>query len=636
MNKKIVFLLCIPPICIGIALYLSGIIYFMIHSANTEIVTPYTIIEQWIYYSEDMRYQKSLVTALLIGFGIAVIAPTLLFLFNTKEKEELHGSARFATQDEIKKEGLTNNNGKGILIGQFNGFLGFFKTYLYFNSDSFILLIAPTRSGKGVGVVIPNLLVYNQSMVILDLKQENFSITSKYRAKYGQQVFLFNPFTENGQTHRYNPLGYVREGDCKIGDILTITTSFYPIDDPKNSFWNDQASNLFLGLALMVSETPSLPFTIGELLRQSSGKGKPLKEYLQGIMDDREKSSSPLSESCIDALNRFIALTDNSLSNVLASFNAPLKLWANPLFDAATSANDFDLRELRKKKMTVYIGITPDYLEQAERILNLFFSQLINLNTKELPEHNPELKYQCLLVMDEFTAMGRIGILAKSVSYMAGYGLRLLTIIQAPSQLDSVYGKEEARTYKTNHAGQILFAPRENEDAEEYSKAIGYKTVKAKSNSKTRGELKQTDSTSDQRRAVMLPQEIKEIGMWKEIICIENLKPIFCKKVQYFNDPVFIDRLKEVSSSLKSIEGIPTRDQLKNAITNKELQIEIPTLERIDSKPTPTLFDSPLNQPLPLSDHDIAPVQEEVETEEKYDESLLTTSYDDSDIPDFI
>nr|AEY78165.1 Type IV secretion system protein VirD4 [Aliivibrio fischeri] len=184
----------------------------------------------------------------------------------------------------------------------------------------------------------------------MDLKQENFSITSKYRAKYGQQVFLFNPFTENGQTHRYNPLGYVREGDCKIGDILTITTSFYPIDDPKNSFWNDQASNLFLGLALMVSETPSLPFTIGELLRQSSGKGKPLKEYLQGIMDDREKSSSPLSESCIDALNRFIALTDNSLSNVLASFNAPLKLWANPLFDAATSANDFDLRELRKKK----------------------------------------------------------------------------------------------------------------------------------------------------------------------------------------------------------------------------------------------------------------------------------------------
>lgn len=134
----------------------------------------------------------------------------------------------------------------------------------------------------------------------------------------------------------------------------------------------------------------------------------------------------------------------------------------------------------------------------------------------------------------------------------------------------------------------------------------------------------------------MLPQEIKEIGMWKEIICIENLKPIFCKKVQYFNDPVFIDRLKEVSSSLKSIEGIPTRDQLKNAITNKELQIEIPTLERIDSKPTPTLFDSPLNQPLPLSDHDIATVQEEVETEEQYDESLLATTYDDSDLPDFL
>ena len=623
MNKKMLFFACGSPLFIGLALYLAGITYFMLFGANIDAVTPYTIIEQWRDYHDDSRYQKSLTFSLLVGFGIAIVAPLLMMIFgDKKDKEELHGSARFATEDEVKKEGLTNNSGKGILIGQFGGIFGFFKTYIYFNNDRFILLIAPTRSGKGVGIVIPNLLVYNHSMVILDLKLENFSITSKYRAKYGQKVFLFNPFTENGQSHRYNPLGYVREGDLKIGDIFTITTSFYPTSDPKNSFWHDQASNLFLGLALMVSETPSLPFTIGELLRQSSGKGKPIKEYLHEIMTDRAKSSVPLSEPCIDSLNRFLSLTDNSLSNVLASFNAPLKLWSNPLFDAATSANDFDLRDLRKQRMTIYIGVTPDYLEQAERILNLFFSQLINLNTKELPEHNPELKYQCLLVMDEFTAMGRIGILAKSVSYIAGYGLRLLTIIQAPSQLDSTYGQEEARTYRTNHAGQILFAPRENQDAEEYSETIGYKTVKAKSNSKTRGKHGQTDSISDQRRAVMLPQEVKEIGMWKQIICIENLKPIFCKKVRYFNDPVFIDRLKEVSPSLALIKKIPTQEQLKAAIKNKELQIEIPTLERIQSKPLQPLFESPLDQPLPVEDVEV-----------HYDASQLETNYDEIDLP---
>jgi len=101
--------------------------------------------------------------------------------------------------------------------------------------------------------------------------------------------------------------------------------------------------------------------------------------------------------------------------------------------DAATSANDFDLRDVRKKRMTIYAAVTPDHLAEAGRLLNLFFSQLINLNTKTLPKHDPTLRFQCLLLLDEFAAIGRVGILTKAVAYMAGYGLRLLPIFQSVS-----------------------------------------------------------------------------------------------------------------------------------------------------------------------------------------------------------
>ena len=115
----------------------------------------------------------------------------------------------------------------------------------------------------------------------------------------------------------------------------------------------------------------------------------------------------------------------------MGTFKEPLNPWINPVIDAATSADDFLLTDVRKKKMTVYIGILPNKLAESRVIVNLFFSQLINQNTKELPQDNPDLKHQCLLLMDEFTSIGRVEIIAHSVSYMAGYNIRLFPIIQS-------------------------------------------------------------------------------------------------------------------------------------------------------------------------------------------------------------
>ena len=211
------------------------------------------------------------------------------------------------------------------------------------------------------------------------------------------------------------------------------------------------------------------------------------------------------------------------------------------MLDAATSANDFDLTQLRRKRMSIYVGVQPNKLAESRLILNLFFSQVINLNTRELPQNNPALKHQCLLLMDEFTSIGKVDIIASAVAYMAGYNLRLLPIIQSMAQLDATYGKEVSRTIITNHALQILFAPREQQDANDYSEMLGYTTLRRQNVTRGRDFSR---SESEDRRALMLPQELKALGSGREVFLYEGLPhPVLCDKVRYYQDPRFRRRL---------------------------------------------------------------------------------------------
>ncbi|MDF0503905.1 type IV secretory system conjugative DNA transfer family protein [Burkholderia cenocepacia] len=437
-----------------------------------------------------------------------------------------------------------------LVVGRWRG------RYLRFAGQQFVLLAAPARSGKGVGIVIPNLLTYSDSVVVLDIKQENFRLTAGFRRAHGQAVYLFNPFAEDGRTHRYNPLSVIADGMFRVGDILAIGYVLYPAGG-HDEFWKDQARNLLLGLVLLLwdlrearragaSGVPDYPITMGEVLRQSSGNGLPVKTYLNRMLIQYRQY---LSRACIDALNRFLTNDDKVLASILATFNAPLTIWANPIVDAATSANDFDLRDVRRRKMSVYLGVTPDHLSEAAILMNLMFSQLVNLNTKELAEDNPALKYQCLLLLDEMTAIGKIQIIARAVAYMAGYNLRLLSIVQSDSQLESVYGRADARTIVTNHAMQILFAPREQKDANAYSEMLGTRTERSRSTSRSNGMFGArggaSESFSDQRRALMLPQEIKELARDKEIILLENTKPILADRICYWRDRAFTSRVMD-------------------------------------------------------------------------------------------
>ena len=609
-----------------LGLYLSGCIYFLMQGGKVGDVTLSSFVQQWQHYHAHPDYEKALNIAAIAGFGSLILLPLLIAIAAAQKKPSLHGDARFATFPEIQKQGLTKpdnqDDGAGIVIGRMG------RTFLYYMGAAFVLLAAPSRSGKGIGVIIPNLLRWWHSCVVTDFKQENFSITAKFREQVLQQkVFLFNPYAEDGKTHRYNPLGYVRDGHLCVPDILAIAEIIYPTShgDSTAKYFAALAQNLFLGLALYVKHTPSLPFTMGEIVRQSKGCGKTLDEHLTTVLANRKD----LPEVCVNALQSFLAEDkERGQKNVLSSFSAPLIDWTNPIFDAATSANDFDLHALRRERMTIYIGITPDYIPVSGRILNLFFSHLISLNTKELPEQNPALKYKCLLLMDEFTAMGRSEIIGKANNYFAGYGLPLLTIVQNPAQLSARepigYGAETAKTLIGNHEAQIFYTP-EKEDAESLSGFLGNITVKIKSEQRTTGKSGKTISTSETKRPLMLPQELREMPFQKEIILLRGQKPIFCEKIHYFKEPVFINRLKQVSPSLAAINGIPTKAQLDTAIAKGELATTIPLISLETNKASPPTFESPLDD------------EEKVISSSSIQLNInsFNTSYSENNIPNF-
>lgn len=200
--------------------------------------------------------------------------------------------------------------------------------------------------------------------------------------------------------------------------------------------------------------------------------------------------------------------------------------------------------------MSIYVGVNPDDLHRLRPVLNLFFQQSIGLQTRELPDRNPRLKHQVMMLLDEFTALGRIPIIAESISYMPGYNVRVVLVIQTPAQLREVYGANGAETMLKSLAARIVFAPKDFPDAREISDELGFTTVKVKTLSKplmavfdARARRQRSVSVSEQRRALLLPQEVKSLGSGDAIIFYEGLRPILCKKIRYFDDRRFKARL---------------------------------------------------------------------------------------------
>ncbi|HET6912348.1 MAG TPA: type IV secretory system conjugative DNA transfer family protein [Rhodanobacteraceae bacterium] len=520
--------LCAVPVW----LWLAGHAYLGLafHGHGQPVATLMT----WPLYFHAYRSFASVRHDLLISGAAAtavVLAPVALFFI--KPQRAQHGQARFAKVREIRKAGLLDDASDGIIVGRRG------SKFLTASLQRYphVMLAAPTGSGKGVGVVIPNLLNWNHSVIVLDIKKENWEITAGFRAAHGHDVFLFDPASPLRQTHRWNPLAYIREdASLRVDDIQKIAHILFPDIAGTDPIWTASCRSLFLGLVLYLLETPGKQATLGQVARESFAGDD---QRFTGIIEARQAQGTPYSDSCTHALLDYVRTSDNTRTSIRKTFTSRFELFLNPILDAATSANDFDLEALRRRRTSIYIGITPDNLFRLSSLLNLFFQQVVDLNTRELPERNPALKYQCLLLLDEFRSLGKMPLIVEAVAFLRGYGVRLLPIFQSPSQIRELYGEEAARTFFQNHQVRISYTPPDMTVATEISRELGTYTYQARSTSRPSAFSKGTRSMSesDHARALLLPQEVKEIGEEEALILVKGCKPIQADKIRWHRDP---------------------------------------------------------------------------------------------------
>lgn len=568
----------IVMLCLGallVAQYLGGFFFLRSIRADVREASPLTLARYAYYYGHRADIRQRLIRSTAVG-AVVVLGTSLALLW--PRRRALHGDARFATRREIATAGLLGED--GIILGR----LG--RRCLMLRGQQGVALAAPPRAGKGTGVVVPNLLNWPDSLICVDIKKENWALTAGFRQRAGHACYLFDPFAEDGQTARWNPFFYVSsDAHRRVNDLQRIAEMLYP--DPPNvdPFWTASARSLFLGIALYLFETPALPKTIGEVLRQGmASDDEGFGHHWKRVIEGRNSGQRPLSSQCVQALYDVIDLAPVTASSIRKTFTSRLDLWLNPILDAATSGNDFDLRQLRCQSLSIYVGVNPDDLHRLRPVLALFFQQAIGLQTRVLPEHDPRLTRQVMMLLDEFTALGRIPIIAESISYLPGYNVRVVLVIQTPAQLREVYGPNSAETMLKSLAARIVFAPKDFADAREISDELGFTTVKVKTLSKplmdfadSKGRRQRSVSISEQRRALLLPQEVKALGNEQAIVFYEGLKPIRCRKIRYFADQRFKSRLYPPPSKPATERGEPlavqTDDSQAEAVDNAIVEV---------------------------------------------------------------
>mgnify|MGYP003382066608 FL=1 len=515
------------PLGLGIALAIASMIGWVILGLPVAAYDPLKIPQFVWYYRGDPHVVRAMAGG-LVG-GVTLLAGLVYALWS--RSAPLHGAARFANERELKRHGF--RSATGIVVGRKGG------RFLTFGGSEHVLVEAPTRSGKGTGIVIPNLLTWQGSVVVLDVKRENFDASAGFRAHYGQQVFLFNPTDRQGRTARYNPLAHIDRSDSDdvIIELQKIATMLFIAPERGEAFWANGARTGFAGVGAWLAETSAEPLTMGAIYRHlTEGDAR---SFFKKELANPQLS---LSTGCRTALADFTGGSDNSFADIKKTITNVLGLWLNPLVDTATSASDFDLRNLRKRHISIYLGVSPDELDRIAPLYNLLFQQLIDLNVRELPDDTTPVPV--LVILDEFARLGRASVIASAFSYVAGYGIRLLPVIQSRSQLRGVYGEHLADEIVANCGVEVAFTPKELRVANELSDRIGYVGQESITRSLTIHGLlaNRSKSISEQRRALLLPQELMQYPTDRLLLLRGGIPPILGTKIFYYKSRFFKNR----------------------------------------------------------------------------------------------
>jgi type IV secretion system protein VirD4 len=562
-------------------------------------------------YARDIFVEGAYIAA--SGGFAAIIVAIAMSVWRAREAKRVttYGSARWAEAREVHEAGLLGAD--GVLLGRWR------DEYLRHDGPEHVLCFAPTRSGKGVGLVVPTLLTWPGSAIVHDIKGENWSLTAGWRARFGR-VLLFDP--TNTLSAAYNPLLEVRRGEWEVRDVQNIADVLV---DPEGALerrnhWEKTSHSLLVGAILHVLYAEA-DKTLAGVANFLSDPRRPIETTLRAMMTTPHLGQLGVHPVVASSARELLNKSDNERSGVLSTAMSFLGLYRDPVVATVTRQCDWRIRDLVEEKATasLYLVVPPSDISRTKPLVRLILNQIGRRLTEEL--ESKSRRHRLLLMLDEFPALGRLDFFESALAFMAGYGLKSFLIAQSLNQIEKAYGQNNS--ILDNCHVRVSFATNDERTAKRVSDALGTATeMRAMKNyaghrlSPWLGHL--MVSRQETARPLLTPGEVMQLPPEDELVLVSGCHPIRAKKARYFEDgemkarilppPVLIAREVSVAPSaprgpdqgdwtdaIVAAPAAPSADDAANAGIRREPELP----EHEDIAPPPK---SPIHEFEPIED----------------------------------
>jgi type IV secretion system protein VirD4 len=508
---------------------------------GTPAYHPWRLFEWWFFFDAYAPHIFDIGGAIAGGSGlIAVVVAIAMSVWRSRQSKLVttYGSARWADVSDIRKAGL--NQPAGVFLGLHDG------QYLRHEGPEHVLTFAPTRSGKGVGLVVPTLLSWPASAVVHDIKGENWQITAGWRSRFSH-CLLFNP--TDAKSAAYNPLLEVRRGAHEVRDVQNIADILV---DPEGALerrnhWEKTSHALLVGAILHVLYAGE-DKTLRGVANFLSDPACPFELTLHRMMTTRHLGEAPhpvVASAAREVLNK----SDNERSGVLSTAMSFLGLYRDPTVAEVTSRCDWRIADLISSEhpVSLYLVVPPSDISRTKPLVRLILNQIGRRLTESLDGSDGiARRHKLLLMLDEFPALGRLDFFETALAFMAGYGIRSFLIAQSLNQIDKAYGQNHS--ILDNCHVRVTFATNDERTAKRISETLGTATeLRAQRNyaghrlAPWLGHL--MVSRQETARPLLTPGEVMQLPPDEAVVMVSSVAPIKAKKLRYFTDANFKRRV---------------------------------------------------------------------------------------------
>jgi len=519
--------------------------WFML--SDTPVYYPWRLFEWWYAfepYAPEVfaRGGQIAIGASFLGVAFSVIGS--VWRGRQAKKLTTFGSSRWANDKDLKEAGLFEQD--GVFIGRTD------NNYIRHSGPEHVMTFAPTRSGKGVGLVVPTLLSWPHSTVVHDIKGENWQLTSGHRSNFSHCI-LFDP--TNPASAKYNPLLEVRKGRNEVRDVQNIADILVDPEGAleRRSHWEKTGHALLVGAILHVLYAEEEK-TLARVASFLSDPARTFKATLIAMMSTNhlgcDDAATPKVHPVVAQASReLLNKSENERSGVLSTAMSFLGLYRDPTVAEVTSSCDWRIEDLvsADKPLSLYLVVPPSDISRTKPLVRLILNQIGRRLTEKLDgEIDGNARRQVLLMLDEFPALGRLEFFESALAFMAGYGLRAFLITQSLNQIEKAYGPNNS--ILDNCHVRVAFATNDERTAKRISDALGTTTemraMKNYAGHRLAPWLSHVMvSRQETARQLLTPGEVMQLPSEDEIILVSGVSPIRANKIRYYSDKNFKSRV---------------------------------------------------------------------------------------------